>query len=78
MAVLRNNRKDKERKKVEEMISIDMTKVLLAFDTIIIIYLLIKTRILDDNLNTAYIAIMMLIKNKKDIRKDDFNEEDYT
>ena len=60
------------------MISIDMTKVLLAFDSIVIIYLLIKTRILDDNLNTAYIAIMMLIKNKKDICKDDFNEEDYT
>lgn len=60
------------------MISIDITKVLLVFDSIVIIYLLIKTRILDDNLNTAYIAIMMLIKNKKDIHKDDFNEEDYT
>lgn len=60
------------------MISIDITKVLLVFDTIMIIYLLIKTYFMGNSLDTAYIAIMMLIKNKKDICKDDFDEEDYT
>lgn len=60
------------------MISIDMTKVLLTFDSIVIIYLLIKTHILDSNLSTAYIAIMILIKSKKDVCDENLDKEDCT